>query len=124
VDVRVLVSRKFDVFFMHWLTSTYYFGLLQAGVKIYEYLPRIYHAKARIVDDWFLVGSSNLNHRSLIHDLEVDIELTRPGNKECLEQEFFKDLKSSEIVTPATLKSMSLFTRLLAEFFRVFRYWL
>ena len=33
------------------------------------------HAKTMVIDDWGIVGSSNLNHRSLFHDLEADIVL-------------------------------------------------
>ncbi|MBM3839595.1 MAG: cardiolipin synthase B [Verrucomicrobia bacterium] len=39
--------------------------LLEAGVKIYEYQPTMYHCKMMIVDDfWVSVGSANFDSRS------------------------------------------------------------
>ncbi|MEK7355771.1 MAG: phospholipase D-like domain-containing protein, partial [Bdellovibrionota bacterium] len=44
-DVRVLVPRNSDVFFMPWVATSHYKQLLKAGVRVYEYLPRFLHAK-------------------------------------------------------------------------------
>ena len=53
------------------------------------------HAKTLILDDWVLIGSSNLNHRSLLHDLEADITLFTEPAKKTVEQLFLKDLTQS-----------------------------
>src|SRR5690606_25837749 len=52
-----------------------YFGpLLVAGVKIYEYGPRMLHTKALLVDDsTVLVGSANFDHRSFRLNFEVSV---------------------------------------------------
>lgn len=124
VDVQLLVPRHSDVFFMPWVTSTYYYGLLQAGVRIFEYQPCFYHAKIRIIDDWMLIGSSNLNHRSLLHDLEVDIQVVLPENQLLLEKDLSKDLKSSDEITLKDLARISWLKRSLARVFLLFKYWL
>ena len=62
--------------------------LIRSGVKIYEYTPTFLHAKNMIIDDWVMLGSSNLNHRSLFHDLEIDIVIQKEENKELLYKEF------------------------------------
>jgi cardiolipin synthase A/B len=54
------------------------------------------HAKTLIIDDWMFLGSSNLNHRSLLHDLEADINIQLPETKKILEQQFITDLKNAE----------------------------
>ena len=46
---------------MPWASSTFYSNLLKAGVRIFEYLPSVLHAKTLILDDKILIGSSNLN---------------------------------------------------------------
>ena len=56
---------------MPWAASVFYYNLLKAGIRIFEYLPGVLHAKSLIIDDWMLLGSSNLNQRSLRHDLEA-----------------------------------------------------
>ncbi len=100
VDVRLLVPRRCDVFFVPWVRAAFYFVLLSSKVKIYEYLPRMLHAKTMIIDDWALVGSSNLNHRSLRHDLEADVVLTMEKSKLCLARQFAKDIKEAQEISP------------------------
>ncbi len=101
VDVRILLPRKSDVAMMPWASTAFYFNLLKAGVRIFEYLPGILHAKTLLLDDWALIGSSNLNHRSLLHDLEVDILLSDPQSIRTLEEQFLTDLENSREISLA-----------------------
>ncbi len=98
VDVRLIVPRKPDILFMRWAASAFYNDLLKSGVRIFEYLPRVLHAKTFLIDDWVSVGSNNLNHRSLIHDLEVDVGLTHPESHRALERQFLMDIAESQEV--------------------------
>ncbi|MCC4596440.1 phospholipase D-like domain-containing protein, partial [Xanthomonas campestris pv. phormiicola] len=51
---------------------SYFDELLQAGVKIYEYGPRMLHSKALIVDEELcIVGSANFDNRSFRLNFEV-----------------------------------------------------
>lgn len=124
VDVHVLLPRKSDVFFMPWVSTTYYLALLQSGVTIHEYLPSVFHAKHYIIDDWMLIGSSNLNYRSLFHDLEADVRITQDFNQKVFLEEFNRDLAQSEVVTFEKFKQISWVRRLAAHFFLLFRAWL
>ncbi|QHG92404.1 cardiolipin synthase B [Coxiella endosymbiont of Amblyomma sculptum] len=99
IDVRILLPRKSDVVMMPWASSTFYCTLLKAGVRIFEYLPSMLHAKSLIIDDWMVIGSSNLNYRSLIHDLEADIHINSKKSKRVLERQFLTDLKNSREVS-------------------------
>lgn len=96
VDVRVLVPRKSDVFFMPWVAGSHYPKLLNHDVRIHEYLPQFLHAKSVLIDNWATVGTSNLNGRSLTNDLEVDIVVRKPVNVRKLAHQFEIDLKNSE----------------------------
>ncbi len=75
VDVRLIVAGRSDVPLFPLLSSTYYADLLKIGVSIYRYQAGILHAKAMLVDQQCLIGSTNLNHRSFHHDLELDVIL-------------------------------------------------
>lgn len=99
IDVRILLPRKSDVTMMPWASSTFYYNLLKAGVRIFEYLPSMLHAKSLILDDWMLIGSSNLNHRSLLHDLEADINIVSAAAKEKLVEHFLDDLRESREIS-------------------------
>jgi len=99
IDVRVLLPSESDVGFMPWASKAFYERLLRSGVRIFEYLPSVLHAKTLIIDDWMTVGSSNLNHRSLLHDLEVDVDIRLPESKQILEQQFLIDLQQSKEIS-------------------------
>ncbi|WP_280549198.1 MULTISPECIES: phospholipase D-like domain-containing protein [unclassified Halomonas] len=74
VDVRVLVPGKNDVPFVQWASRATYSRLLAAGIRIFEYQPRVLHAKTLIVDDdWSTVGSANLDYRSLFINYELTL---------------------------------------------------
>ncbi len=96
VDVRILLPKKSDVLMMPWASSTFYYSLLKNGVRIFEYMPSNLHAKTLILDNWMLVGSSNLNHRSLLHDLEIDVNVRRFSSKQQLISLFEEDLKHAK----------------------------
>ncbi|MDP1573953.1 MAG: phospholipase D-like domain-containing protein [Coxiellaceae bacterium] len=105
IDVRILLSKTTDISLVNWASATFYHDLLNAGIKIYIYLPGMLHAKSLILDDWMLIGSSNLNYRSLLHDLEADITLFTPAAKKALEQLFLNDLTHSRELTLAEWKN-------------------
>lgn len=118
VDVRVLVPRRSDVFFMPWVAGSYYAELLHSGVRIYEYLPRFLHAKSVIIDHWAVVGTSNLNRRSLMKDFEVDIVLRKNESLSSLEEQFLRDLKESEEVRAARGGVRALLGRMIIVFMK------
>jgi cardiolipin synthase len=99
VDVLILLPNKNDIFFMKWVNRAFYKILLKAGVRVFEYLPSILHSKVVLIDDWVILGSSNRNHRSLIHDLEVDLVLTHASSLLSIISQFRKDLRHSEEIT-------------------------
>jgi len=99
VDVRVVVPAISDVFFIPWVTSAFHDGLLRAGVRIFEYTESMMHAKTMLIDNWGLVGSSNLNHRSLLHDLEADVVLNNADACSSLEVQFELDCGKSREIT-------------------------
>jgi len=125
IDVRILLPRKSDVFVMPWASSTFYFSLLKEGVRIFEYLPSMLHAKSIIIDNWTSIGSTNLNHRSLLHDLEADVKLNNPYSKRILENLFLEDLKkSSEIHLHTWHQFRPFHQRLLGRIVLYLKYWI
>jgi cardiolipin synthase A/B len=77
-----------------------YEDLLAAGVEIYEYQPTMMHAKAMIVDGvWSIVGSSNLDNRSLELNDENNLGIADRAFAERLLQDFEHDLTRSKRIT-------------------------
>jgi cardiolipin synthase len=125
IDVRLLLSKKSDIFIMDWASRTYYTSLLRSGIRIFEYEPAVLHAKSIIIDDWMLVGSSNLNSRSLIHDLEVDAEIQTNQAKQELHDLYIQDLSHSiEITNENWDNKFSFFKRGLGKIIIYFKYFI
>lgn len=71
VDVRIITPHIPDKKVVFMMTRNSYQKLLDAKVKIYEYEKGFIHAKSYICDDLFaIVGSINLDYRSLVHHFE------------------------------------------------------
>ena len=74
LDVRLLVPRMSDSRLVTLAARSYFGPLLVAGVKIYEYGPRMLHTKALLVDDsTVVIGSANFDHRSFRLNFEVSV---------------------------------------------------
>ncbi|HEU5486632.1 MAG TPA: cardiolipin synthase [Microlunatus sp.] len=73
LDVELFVSAVGDQFMVYHAQRSYYEELLRAGVKIYAYAaPTILHAKhLTIDDDVSVIGSSNMDIRSLTLHMEM-----------------------------------------------------
>ncbi|MGZ5279697.1 MAG: phospholipase D-like domain-containing protein [Pseudobdellovibrionaceae bacterium] len=124
VLVGLCVPAQNDILPVRWASRSLYNRLRRAGVRIYEYQPGMMHAKTLIIDDWATVGSHNLNHRSLTHDLEVEAVLDRKEWVENLVQQWDSDIQQSHQITAADLGRMTWVDRSMARLAYWFRYWL
>jgi len=99
VDVRVLVPKRIDIGVVQWASRAAYARLLRGGVRVYEYLPRMLHAKVlQIDDDWATVGTANMDYRSLFINDELVLVLNDRPVCAALAQQFNSDLQQSEEV--------------------------
>lgn len=124
VDVRLLTTWKTDVKLFRTLQFFYYPYLLSKGVKVFQYSDSVLHAKNYIIDDWMTIGSTNLNHRSLIHDLEVDLVVQDETNKKKVEEHFLEMTGKLELVTIESMKGLTFADRMMGRLYFLFRYWL
>jgi cardiolipin synthase len=101
VDVRVIVPGEHtDVPIVRHAGRLQYTHLLRRGVRIFEYLPTMMHAKTMVVDGiWTTVGSSNFDDRSFRLNDEVNVNVYDEGIAAQMEQMFFEDLARSEEIT-------------------------
>ncbi len=101
-DVRLIVPQRNDHCFMTWVAAVSSERLLRAGVRIWVH-PTMIHAKTWVLDNRGLVGSSNLNSRSLRFDLEADVWLDQPSSVTALTEVFQADCARS-IELPRTAR--------------------
>jgi cardiolipin synthase len=73
LDVRIIAPAFSDVQSAVYAARATYGDLLEAGARVYEMRDAVVHAKLAVVDDtWTVVGSSNLDRRSVAFNNEVD----------------------------------------------------
>ncbi len=74
LDTRLMVPKQSDSKFVTLAARSYFEELLEAGVRIYEYGPRMLHSKAFIADDsTCIVGTANFDHRSFRLNFELSM---------------------------------------------------
>ena len=77
VKVTMIFPKKNDSFVVAATSHSYYWQLLEAGVKIYEYKPGLLHAKTLTVDgEISLIGSTNLDLRSFDLNYENNVVIS------------------------------------------------
>jgi len=123
-DVKLIISHHSDVIFFPLISTTYYAELLKAGIEIYENYEHIIHAKTILLDDIAFVGSSNLNHRSFLHDLEIDILLTKSLSLQTLKNKFNQLTINSNKISFSKLKNLPWYYNVLGKIIWNIRYWL
>ncbi len=120
-DVRLLLPAVNDIGFMPYIAEVYFSRLDQAGVRVWAY-PRMVHAKTMVIDDQGLVGSSNLNSRSLLFDLEADVWLNDPASMTALSEAFVNDCALAKEIPHG--RRPSLRWRVLGNLFLILRRWI
>ena len=75
-DVRLLLPGPItDHPSVRYASRRYYARLLRFGVRIFEYQGRFTHTKILLVDDWFSIGSSNMDRWNFRWNLEANQEI-------------------------------------------------
>lgn len=97
VEVDVLIpGPHFDKRVAQLASESTYSQLVGAGVRVWNFQPSMLHTKVLLIDDAAaLVGSSNLNRRSLDHDEEVALVVLDDVTTQLLERHFAEDLSRS-----------------------------
>lgn len=113
VSVKILVPGPSDVPLVKWAAFELAHNLSMKGVELFEYQTSILHAKIMIIDDWVTVGSTNLNYRSVFHDLEVEIVLNDRSSIELIRQQWELDLTNSHPFNNEDYNSTTWFSRFL-----------
>ena len=100
VDVRIVTPGIPDKPTIFRLTRSNFPPLLRAGIRIYEYTPGFIHAKSYISDDIFgVVGSVNMDFRSLYLHFECATLLYRTEGLKELKEDSLRTIRQSRQIT-------------------------
>ena len=120
VDVRILVPHIPDKKIVFGMTRSFYPRLMAAGVQIYEYEPGFIHAKSYLADDAIaMIGTINLDYRSLVHHFENGVWMYKCDSIHALKADMEDTLAKSIRITSDMLKT-NLLQRVIRSVVRIF----
>ena len=119
-DVRIITPGIPDKKIVNMITKHSYGYLLKNGVRIYEYTPGFLHAKTILTDECSLVGTINMDFRSLFIHYECGALLWDEDLNEVIKNDFFETFGISHEVTYEEWKKRPMITRILQNFFSLF----
>ncbi len=113
VEVKLILPGIPDKQIPYALAKTHYASLLGSGVEIYEYTPGFVHAKVFVSDDKeAVVGTINLDYRSLYHHFECATYMYGVDCIPEIETDFQSTVAQCRAVTPVTIRHEKLMLKL------------
>jgi cardiolipin synthase len=122
VSVRLVLPKKSNHWYTGFAARALYTPLLKSGVRIFERKPPFIHAKAMIVDGVYaMIGSANLDYRSLHLNFETNLEVADIDFVEDLTERVEEEIGQSEEVLAESHQSRPLPRRLAENFCYLFQ---
>ena len=113
VEVCLILPHIPDKPYAFALAKTHYKDLLAAGVQIYEFTPGFVHAKTFVSDDrCAVVGTINLDYRSLYHSFECACYMEGMDVVSTSERDMQKTMRRSHRITPEDEQRTNIFMRI------------
>lgn len=117
LDVRLLLPGPHtDHPIVRHAGRRHYHRLLRSGVRIFEYQPRVLHAKSLLCDNWVTSGSNNFDHWGINWNLEANLEVDDPRFAQDVQRMFEQDFADSIEITLESWHHRTLYERLAAWF--------
>lgn len=121
VAVRVVLPGLNNLPFVHWATRGLLWELLANGIRVFYQPPPFVHTKLFLVDDvWSLVGSANLDSRSLRLNFELNLSVFDESFAASLKRHFEQAFAASHEITQEEIDGRSLPIRLRDNYARLF----
>ncbi len=120
IDVKIIMPGIPDKWYAFVVAKTFYLELLEAGVKIYQFQPGFVHAKSFVSDDdRAVVGTINLDYRSLYLHYECAVLFAGVDAVSDVEADFQATLAQCREITPEICRKEKLSVKLSGRFLRL-----
>lgn len=120
VDVRLVLPNNPDKKLIWYMSRSNFKSLILSGVKIYQYTPGFIHQKVILCDDDLaIVGTINLDNRSLIHHSEDGVFMYKTQCLKDISKDFEQIFDVSELQTEKSAK-LNIFIRLFCAVAKIF----
>lgn len=121
VRVDILLPQQNNLPYVAWATNALLFELLEHNTQIYFQPPPFAHSKLLLIDDEYaLVGSANIDPRSLRLNFEFNVEVFDPETVAELVHHFDKSREQAQKISLEDMDKRTLPIRLRDSFFRLF----
>ncbi|MFT5732616.1 MAG: cardiolipin synthase [Planctomycetota bacterium] len=121
VDVRILVPERADYETAYFAGWSFYDEILESGCRIFRYRDGFLHQKAVLVDDDLaLLGTMNLDNRSMRLNFEVGILVDNPTFAGRVEKMLAADFDAASEVRQRQLAEKPWWFRMKARMARLF----
>ncbi|MCR8643575.1 cardiolipin synthase [Paenibacillus sp. N1-5-1-14] len=96
IDVKIMIPDVSDSKLVQLASLSYIEDMLEAGIRVYQYQKGFMHAKVMIIDDVIgMVGTANLDMRSLFSNFELNAVMYDYATIVRLETDFVQDMADS-----------------------------
>ena len=96
IDLRLVLPSHTDVEDAVYAGRAAYGDLLEAGARIFEMQNAVLHSKLAVIDGvWTIIGSSNLDRRSVVFNNEVDAVILGADSAAQVEALLQRDMAAS-----------------------------
>ncbi|MBR4344734.1 MAG: PLDc N-terminal domain-containing protein [Lachnospiraceae bacterium] len=119
-DVRIITPGIPDKKIIYQLTKYSYGYLLENGVRIFEYTPGFMHAKTILTDECALVGTINLDFRSLYIHYECGALMWDKNMNTDIMNDFKETMDASKEITLEEWKKRPVPIKIIQNFFNLF----
>jgi cardiolipin synthase len=120
IDLKLVLPQKNDQKLVRMASRSYYSELLKSGVKIYEFEPKILHAKLITIDDNFtLIGSGNMDIRSFRLNFEITLLIQDQEVTYQAQQLFNNDLEKSVNISSGNFSKRGLLAEMVENGCRI-----
>ena len=124
VRVDILVPEICDVPAVAYASRFYYDTLLRHGVRLHAWPGTVLHSKAFVVDRiWASIGSYNITNRSLVSNLEVNLNVLDSDFAASLESAILADVAKSAEVRLEEWRRRPFSDRVAERFFWLLKSW-
>ena len=121
VDVRVVLPGYNNLPFVHWASRSMLWELLAYGIRVFYQPPPFVHTKLLLVDNiWSLVGSANLDPRSLRLNFELNLSVFGTELSATVSRHFERAYENSHEVTFQEIEGYPMLVKLRDNIARLF----
>lgn len=121
VAVNIVLPEKNNLPFVHWANRAILAELIANGVRVFYQPPPFVHTKILLMDDiWSLIGSANLDARSLRLNFELNLTVFDRQLAAELRGHFETAMRDAHEISVTELRQRTLQTKLKDNFARLF----